>query len=141
MGFRHIACHIQDRITNVYPMSFSICAIYCTLSSACLFRPLGAAMASPSQVRCMHVDWKQSEEVHLHLIPNEKPLASARGFSFGIRQRPTLPGRLQPSTIGAERLNFCVRYGNRWDPFAIVTGILSRACAVRVLLGFRFVCL
>ena len=49
-------------------------------------------------------------------------------FLFGIRQRPTLPGRLQPSTIGAERLNFCVRYGNRWDPFAIVTGIL---------LGFR----
>ena len=110
-------------------------------SAMALLRPLGAAMASPSQVRCMHVDWKQSEEVHLHLIPNEKPLASARGFSFGIRQRPTLPGRLQPSTIGAERLNFCVRYGNRWDPFAIVTGILSRACAVRVLLGFRFVCL
>ena len=46
-------------------------------------------------------------------------------FLFGIRQRPTLPGRLQPSTIGAERLNFCVRYGNRWDPFAIVTGISS----------------
>ena len=45
-------------------------------------------------------------------------------FLFGIRQRPTLPGRLQPSTIGAERLNFCVRYGNRWDPFAIVTGML-----------------
>ena len=41
-----------------------------------------------------------------------------------MRQRPTLPGRLQPSTIGAERLNFCVRYGNRWDPFAITTGIL-----------------
>ena len=47
-------------------------------------------------------------------------------FLFGIRQRPTLPGRLQPSTIGAERLNFCVRYGNRWDPFAIVTGIFMR---------------
>ena len=45
-------------------------------------------------------------------------------FLFGIRQCPTLPGRLQPSTIGAERLNFCVRYGNRWDPFAITTGIL-----------------
>ena len=45
-----------------------------------------------------------------------------------IRRRPTLPGRCQPSTIGAERLNFCVRYGNRWDPLAIVTGIstLSR---------------
>ena len=40
----------------------------------------------------------------------------------GIRQRPTLPGRLQPSTISAWRLNCCVRYGNRWDPPAIATG-------------------
>ena len=40
----------------------------------------------------------------------------------GFRQRPTLPGRVQPSTIGAEGLNFCVRYGNRWYPFAIITG-------------------
>ena len=31
---------------------------------------------------------------------------------YGFRQRPTLPGRVQPSTIGAEGLNFCVRYGN-----------------------------
>ena len=52
-------------------------------SAMALLRPLGAAMASPSQVRCMHVDWKQSEEVHLHLIPNEKPLALARGFHLG----------------------------------------------------------
>ena len=43
-------------------------------------------------------------------------------FSHGIRRRPTLPGRVQPSTIGAEGLNFCVRNGNRWDPFAIATG-------------------
>ena len=42
----------------------------------------------------------------------------------GIRRRPTLPGRLQPSTIGAERLNFCVRDGYRWNPLAIATGIL-----------------
>ena len=41
---------------------------------------------------------------------------------FGIRQRPTLPGRLQPSTISVWRLNFCVRYGNRWNPPAIATG-------------------
>ena len=54
----------------------------------------------------------------------EKPQTSSEAFLCGIRQRPTLPGRLQPSTIGAERLNFCVRYGNRWIPFAIVTGKL-----------------
>ncbi len=38
-----------------------------------------------------------------------------------MRQRPTLPGRLQPSTIGVLRLNFCVRNGNRWNPQAITT--------------------
>ena len=47
-------------------------------------------------------------------------------MSIGIRQRSTLPGRLQPSTIDAEGLNFCVRDGNRWNPFAIVTG--NRIC-------------
>ena len=44
---------------------------------------------------------------------------------FGIRRRPVLPGRCQPSTFGAKRLNFCVRYGYRWNPLAIVTGIES----------------
>ena len=34
-----------------------------------------------------------------------------------------LPGRFQPSTFGTEGLNFCVRDGNRWDPFVIATGI------------------
>ena len=42
--------------------------------------------------------------------------------SVGIRRRPTLPGRYQPSTISAWRLNCCVRYGNRWNPPAIATG-------------------
>ena len=44
------------------------------------------------------------------------------------QRRPTLPGRFQPSTIGAEGLNFCVRYGNRCDPFAIVTGYVYPKC-------------
>ena len=44
-----------------------------------------------------------------------------------MRQRPTLPGRSQPSTISAWRLNFCVRYGYRWNPPAIVTGNSSFA--------------
>ena len=40
----------------------------------------------------------------------------------GIRRRPMLPGRVQPSTFGTERLNFCVRDGNRCDPLVIATG-------------------
>ena len=38
-----------------------------------------------------------------------------------IRRRPTLPGRLHPSTIGAGGLNFRVRNGNGCDPAAIAT--------------------
>ena len=64
--------------------------------------------------------------------PLRLPVYVLRGFAprFAlekIRQRPILPGRLQPSTFGAERLNFCVRDENRWFPFAIVTGI-RRIC-------------
>ena len=43
-------------------------------------------------------------------------------FERGFRRRPTLPGGLPPSTIGADRLNFRVRDGNGWDPVAMATG-------------------
>ena len=39
------------------------------------------------------------------------------------RRRPTLPGPLDPSTIGAGGLNFRVRNGNGWDPSAMATEI------------------
>ena len=55
-------------------------------------------------------------------IQVKKKLCSENYRVFGIRRRPTLPGRYQPSTIGTEGLNFCVRYGNRCDPFVITTG-------------------
>ncbi len=41
-----------------------------------------------------------------------------------FRRRPTLPGGLPPSTIGADRLNFRVRDGNGCDPVAKATGNL-----------------
>ena len=41
---------------------------------------------------------------------------------LGSRQLPTLPSRSQLSTISVWRLNFCVRYGYRLCPPAIVTG-------------------
>ena len=47
-----------------------------------------------------------------------------RSSSVQIRRRPTLPGDLSPSTIGAERLNFRVRDGNGCDPLAMATGNL-----------------
>ena len=56
---------------------------------------------------------------------------------LGSRQLPTLPSRSQLSTISVWRLNFCVRYGYRWFPPAIVTG--NFLASVRpTLLRFRF---
>src|SRR5690606_6875124 len=47
---------------------------------------------------------------------------SPRGpSSVRARRRPTLPGTLVPSTIGAGGLNFRVRDGNGWDPSAMAT--------------------
>jgi hypothetical protein len=44
-------------------------------------------------------------------------------FNSEIRRRPTLPGGLPPSTIGAGGLNFRVRNGYGCDPSAIATEI------------------
>ena len=35
--------------------------------------------------------------------------------------KPILPGRRQPSIVGEDELNFCVRHGNRWDLISIIT--------------------
>ncbi|MEY2626315.1 MAG: hypothetical protein RJB08_74 [Actinomycetota bacterium] len=42
-------------------------------------------------------------------------------FNRLIRRRPTLPGGLPPSTIGAGGLNCRVRDGNGCDPTAMAT--------------------
>ena len=63
-----------------------------------------------------------------YLIPSVSPKTQRKtacdilASGFGIRRRPILPGRHQPGTFGAEKLNFCVRDGNRWDLLAIITG-------------------
>ena len=41
---------------------------------------------------------------------------------FLYRHRPIFPGSLPPSIFGTNELNFCVRYGNRWDLVVIGTG-------------------
>src|SRR5262249_36055031 len=50
------------------------------------------------------------------LNPRRAPLTEKN------RRRPTLPGPLEPSTIGAEGLNFSVRNGKRCFPLAKATG-------------------
>ena len=53
-----------------------------------------------------------------------KPIRFNCFLYIGIRQRLIFPARLQASIVSAEGLNFCVRNGNRWIPFAMATGNL-----------------
>ncbi len=58
----------------------------------------------------------------------EKAKTATRGalrlpLSIRNRRRPTLPGTVVPSTIGAGGLNFRVRDGNGWGPSAKATEI------------------
>ena len=41
------------------------------------------------------------------------------------------PGSRPPSIVSADELNYCVRYGNRWDLIAIDTGCVSALAAWR----------
>ena len=60
----------------------------------------------------------------------QKCLEAPEGASsVEIRRRPTLPGGLPPSTIGAGSLNFRVRDGNGCDPAAIATEIYCQGGA------------
>ncbi len=45
-------------------------------------------------------------------------------FFFEIRQLPILPSGVPLSTFGNVELNFCVRNGNRWILYFIITGMV-----------------
>ena len=53
-------------------------------------------------------------------------VGTTRPFLKKFWRRPTLPGGLPPSTIGAGRLNFRVRNGNGCIPAAITTRNMLR---------------
>ena len=56
------------------------------------------------------------------------------GLLFFFWQRSTLPGSCPPSTLDAGGLYFCVRYGNRCGPSAIITG--SSGCTLKIAYSF-----
>ena len=81
--------------------------------------------AWPSRLRPRTLGWAEN-------VNNPQP-GGLRVVLRGIRRRPTLPGGLPPSTIGAISLNFRVRDGNGCDPDAMATEILCLskvACAL-----------
>ena len=57
--------------------------------------------------------------------------------AFSNWQLSILPGRFQPSTFDVYGLNYCVRYGNRWNPIAIATRLFADRNAIHGALGIR----
>ena len=80
-------------------------------------RPYGAGYDTPPHGEFFYCQLLQSSKT----TKKEAFLLPLRGN----RQRPILPGRVQPSTFGTGELNYCVRYGNRWDLSVITTGRFS----------------
>jgi hypothetical protein len=60
---------------------------------------------------------------HLDLI-SKYTKKTTYGCLLFAWQRPTLTGTCVPTTIGAEKLNFRVRYGNGCDLLAIATRLI-----------------
>ena len=84
---------------------------------------VGAAVAATGAGRC-HVDQAYlCPDEHQREAIREEGRPGGRPSSSEIRRRPTLPGSLPPSTIGAGGLNFRVRNGNGCDPAAMATEI------------------
>jgi hypothetical protein len=70
------------------------------------------------------VPWRSGylcPDEHQRDLMRDEGRPGGRPSSREIRRRPTLPGSLLPSTIGAGGLNFRVRYGNGCDPSAMAT--------------------
>ena len=83
----------------------------------------------------MHLELEQGVLKAFVEFSRKRIKGSPRGALYLeiIRRRPTLPGGIPPSTIGADRLNFRVRNGNGWDPVAMVTGNLLHKHAINCL--------
>ena len=63
-------------------------------------------------VRCS-TDWAKEQYFRLFLSNNRQ--------KDGKWRCPILPVSVPTSTFGVRKLNFCVRYGNRWNLSAIIT--------------------
>ena len=60
-----------------------------------------------------------------------KETREPRDSRVPLRQLPTLPRRLQRSTLGLWTLNYCVRNGNRWNRSGIITAYLNESCSLK----------
>ena len=71
-------------------------------------------------LRCKTVTLALPTELRRNIYTKRESLCSLFCVSL-CPQLPIFPTRRQVSIFGVEELNFCVRHGNRWILFAIIT--------------------
>ena len=65
---------------------------------------------------------------------NNKKTERVYAFGFPLKSGNYLSSQgLAPSTFGVKELNFCVRNGNRWILFAIITAMVYIRCFQRAI--------
>ena len=82
-------------------------------SNCCFFLALCVVLPHPGSMVCFLSIYFYTRKKRLH-----------KADAFVNRQLPILPGRFHPSTFGLWMLNYCVRYGNRWNHSGIITGYM-----------------
>ena len=83
-----------------------------------LLRPLGQL----SKIKAPQVGLEPTTD---RLTADSSTTELLRNNKITAWQRPTLTGAPAPTTIGAEKINFRVRYGNGCDLLALITRLFS----------------
>ena len=109
----------KEKITNLHP---GVKSFYCSLS---LFRSTAATISHREvpRNRCgLYGRPRLTVKSFLSFLKESAPRVSTQGALLNkFRRRPTFPHGFPCSIISAVGLNFCVRDGNRCDPYAIAT--------------------
>ena len=127
---------LDRQIVVLSPFADATLALRFAIRTGCL--PRRALAGSPASAVCdrpephrgrdvvpeCRSDWSQTGTIPCPGRDNAHLLQQVGIVRDEFRRRPTLPGSLPPSTIGAGRLNFRVRDGNGCDPAAMITGNL-----------------
>ena len=75
----------------------------------------------PAELRSHKVEnWQGQKDLNPQPTVLETATLPIELYPYNQRL-PILPGRFQPSTFDVYELNYCVRYGNRWNLVAITT--------------------
>ena len=115
--FRLLITFAATTLVGIWSSCF---AAACNTPYSARFSPRCIAHRTRSTPQCHRPTWWLEARKEMYISNTTKTNSTLLGAACfcGIRQLPIFPGRRQPSIVGVQGLNFCVRDGNRWNPLA-----------------------